>query len=449
MRSYFCIDLKSFYAAVECVERGLDVMTTDLVVADESRTDKTICLAVSPSLKEKGVKNRCRLFEIPLNLRKQTIIAPPRMQKYLDYAAEIYGIYLNYISKEDIYVYSIDEVFIDATDYLKLYQKTPRELAEFLMQEVFSAVGVRATAGIGSNLYLAKIALDIMAKHSPDFIGELTEESYKAQLWDHRPLTDFWRIGLGTARTLERHSLFTMRAVAMADEDILYNLFGVDAELLVDHAWGREPVTIKDIKNYHSRAKSFSSGQVLYRDYSPKEARLIVREMTREICLRLKRESLLTQSITLYLGYSNKYKSKLTGAENAAISRRGYFVPSSSGTTNLHSITSDEAVISPKLMALYDEIVLDMDIRRIYLYVNKLQPAEKPRQLSLFDAGPSKINQASDAILEIQRRYGKNAIFRGEDLEKHATTLVRNSQIGGHSANSKSYKSAMTGGGDE
>lgn len=247
MRSYFCIDLKSFYAAVECVERGLDVMTTDLVVADESRTDKTICLAVSPSLKEKGVKNRCRLFEIPLNLRKQIIIAPPRMQKYLDYAAEIYGVYLNYISKEDIYVYSIDEVFIDATDYLKLYQKTPRELAEFLMQEVFSTVGVRATAGIGSNLYLAKIALDIMAKHSPGFIGELTEESYKAQLWDHRPLTDFWRIGLGTARTLERHSLFTMRAVAMADEEILYNLFGVDAELLIDHAWGREPVTIKDI----------------------------------------------------------------------------------------------------------------------------------------------------------------------------------------------------------
>ncbi|MBQ8992224.1 DNA repair protein [Candidatus Saccharibacteria bacterium] len=450
MRTYFCIDLKSFYASVECVERGLDPMTTDLVVADASRTDKTICLAVSPSLKKKGVKNRCRLFEIPMNLRKTAIIAPPRMQKYLDYAGEIYGVYLNYLSKDDLYVYSIDEVFIDATDYLKYYQKTPREFAKFLMDEVARKVGVRATAGIGTNLYLAKIALDILAKHADDFIGELDEESFKEKLWDHRPLTDFWRIGPGTARTLERHSIPTMRAIARADEDILYRLFGIDAELLIDHAWGREAVTLKDIKNYHSESKSFSSGQVLYRDYSPKEAALIVREMVREVCLRLVREQQTTSSITLYLGYSNKYKQALNGDENASSLRRGYVIPSSSGTTHFSAYTNDEATIMPAVMELYEQIVEpDLDIRRIYVNVNHLKAEASLKQLSLFDAPPSKTKKVSKTILELKNRFGKNAIFRGEDLERHATTLVRNSQIGGHSASAKSYKSVMTGVEDE
>ncbi|MBQ9016745.1 DNA repair protein [Candidatus Saccharibacteria bacterium] len=450
MRTYFCIDLKSFYASVECVERGLDPMKTDLVVADASRTDKTICLAVSPSLKKKGVKNRCRLFEIPLNLRKTTIIAPPRMQKYLDYAGEIYGIYLNYLSKEDIYVYSIDEVFIDATDYLKYYQKTPREFAKFLMDEIYQKLGVRATAGIGINLYLAKVALDILAKHADDYIGEVDEETFQKQLWDHRPLTDFWRIGPGTARTLERHSIPTMRGIALADEDILYKLFGVDAELLIDHAWGREPVTLADIKNYHSKSKSFSSGQVLYRDYTPTEASLIVREMTREVCLRLVREHQTTPSITLFLGYSNKYKRALSGDENASALRRGYTVPSSSGTANFSCFTNDEAVIMSKIEELYQQIVEPgLDIRRIYLNINHLRAESSLQQLSLFDQPDSKTKRVSKTILELKDRFGKNAIFRGEDLEQHATTLVRNSQIGGHSASAKSYKSVMTGVEDE
>ena len=245
-RTYICIDLKSFYASVECVERGLDPMTTNLVVADPERSEKTICLAITPSMKALGIKNRCRLFEIPKNV--DYIIAPPRMQKYIDYAAEIYAIYLRFISKDDIHIYSIDEAFLDITDYLATYQMTAKALALMLMGEILREVGVRATCGIGTNLYLAKIALDITAKHAPDFIGVLDEISYKEILWDHKPLTDFWRIGKGTATTLERYGITTMREIAEMDEDFLYGLFGIDAELLIDHAWGREPVKIGDIK---------------------------------------------------------------------------------------------------------------------------------------------------------------------------------------------------------
>ena len=274
---YLCIDLKSFYASVECVERGLDPMTTNLVVADPSRSEGTICLAVSPSMKALGVKNRCRVFEIPKSI--DYIMAPPRLQKYIDYSAEIYGVYLNYISKDDIYVYSIDECFLDVTDYLKLYNKTPREMAVFLMGEITSQVGVRATCGIGTNLYLAKVALDITAKHSPDFIGELNEISYRETLWDHKPITDFWRVGRGTAKRLAKYGIYTMGDITEADEDLMYKVFGIDAELLIDHAWGLEPTTIKDIKAYKPKSNSLSRGQVLMRDYSFEEGRLIVKEM--------------------------------------------------------------------------------------------------------------------------------------------------------------------------
>lgn len=282
MSYYLVIDLKSFYASVECVERGLDPMTTNLVVADPERTDKTICLAVSPSMKALGVRNRCRVFEIPPDV--DYIMAEPRMQKYIDYAADIYAIYLRYIAPKDIHVYSIDEAFLDITPYLERYHRTPREMALFLMGRISEEIGVRSTAGIGTNLYLAKIALDITAKHSPEFIGELTEESYREELWDHRPLTDFWRIGRGISDKLASRGIFTMRQLAMADEDMLYRLFGIDAELLIDHAWGRESTTIEDIKAYKPKVNSLSQGQVLMRNYDKDETRIIVREMMETMC---------------------------------------------------------------------------------------------------------------------------------------------------------------------
>ena len=408
-RTYLCIDLKSFYASVECVERGLDPMTTDLVVADPTRTEKTICLAVSPSLKQKGVRNRCRVFEIPKNLKY--IMAPPRMQKYIDYAARIYGVYLQYISKDDIFVYSIDEAFLDVTDYLKLYHKTPRELAVFLMDEVTRQVGVRATAGIGTNLYLAKVALDIMAKHAEDFVGELDEKSYQEKLWNHRPITDFWRIGPGIAKRLAGRMMFTMSDIAKADEDTLYRMFGIDAELLIDHAWGREPVTISDIKKYHSSETSYSSGQVLPRAYNYEEMALVVREMTRELCLRLVRNSKLVSSITLSLP------------------------PGLRGTHRFMSPTSSTSEIVAAAQELYEKIARrDFDYHRVYLEFNKVRGEGVTRQLSLFDNATKREDnhKIQTAILNIKDKYGKNAIFRGEDLEEAGRTRERNSQIGGH-----------------
>lgn len=264
-RTYLCIDLKSFYASVECAERGLDPLTTNLVVADPERTDKTICLAISPSMKALGIPNRCRVFQIPKGI--DYIMATPRMQLYIDYSAEIYAIYLKYIAKEDIYVYSIDEAFMDVTDYLAMYQMTARELGTTIMNDVLWSLGITAACGIGTNLYLAKVALDIAAKHTEDHVGILDEESFCKQMWNHRPLTDFWRIGSGTARTLEKYGILTMKDIAEADENLLYRLFGIDAELLIDHAWGREPTTIADIKAYKPKNSSLTSGQVLSCDY--------------------------------------------------------------------------------------------------------------------------------------------------------------------------------------
>ena len=414
-KQYLCIDLKSFYASVECVERGLDPMTTDLVVADPDRTDKTICLAVSPSLKAKGVKNRCRVFEIPKGM--EYIIAPPRMQKYIDYAAEIYGVYLEYIAPEDIHVYSIDEAFLDVTNYLYLYKSDSRQLAKRIMGDVFKKVGVRAACGIGTNLYLCKVALDITAKHSADFIGFLDEELYKTTMWNHKPITDFWRIGKGTAERLSKYGIYTMGDIARTPEDILYKWFGIDAELLIDHAWGREPTTIEDIKSYKAKSNCLSSGQVLMRDYSFFEARLILKEMLDLLCLDMVDKKLVTDSISIYVGFSNSL-----------------CLPSARGTAHLAVKTNADSLVIPAVTALYDRIVDDKyPVRRINITANRVIEDTNAQQLSIFqqpDTEKNKIIQGT--LLKIKSKYGKNAILKGINFEAAATTRERNRQIGGH-----------------
>ncbi|MCQ2554359.1 MAG: DNA repair protein [Clostridia bacterium] len=413
--TYLIIDLKSFYASVECVERGLDPMTANLVVADGARSDKTICLAVSPSMKKLGVKNRCRVFEIPATI--EYIMATPRMRKYIDYAAEIYGIYLRHFSKDDIFVYSIDEAFIDVTHYLKTYNMTAREMAVYLMEKIYDEVGVRATCGIGTNLYLAKIALDITAKHAPDFIGELNEETFKETLWDHTPLTDFWRIGPGTAKHLMKYGIYTMRQIAEAPEDLLYRAFGIDAELMIDHANGIEPVMMKDIKGYRPRAKSITAGQVLMSDYPYDKARIICAEMADEVVLRLVREKLVTSSITLSFGYANKYD-----------------VDFERGTVNFGRYTNSSSEIIPKVVDLFDRLMdRSMEIRRFYINVNNVIEDPGTMQLSMFDnKGTIHDNRMVQAVNDIKDKFGKSAIFKGMDLEEGATALERNRQIGGH-----------------
>ena len=421
-KTYLCIDLKSFYASVECVERGLDPMTTNLVVADPTRTDKTICLAVSPAMKALGVKNRCRVFEIPKNI--EYIMAEPRMQKYIDYSAEIYKIYLKYISKDDIHVYSIDEVFLDITGYLKKYNVTPKQMALMLMNEVLSEVGVRATCGIGTNLYLAKVALDITAKHSPDFIGELNEKTYIDTLWDHQPLTDFWRIGAGYQNRLAKYGITTMRDIATTNEDLLYSIFGVDAELLIDHAYGREPVTIADIKKYKPKNTCITSGQVLMRDYSFDEAKMIVTEMTDLMCLDLVEKELVCGAISIFVGYSNALECK----------------PSSASST-LAFESSADSVLIPAVLKLFEKTVdSQKPIRRINISFNKLTPKSEFEQLSFFekeDADIKRNTQIQKAVIGIKKKYGKNSILKGINLKDGATTRERNEQIGGHKSGTK------------
>lgn len=417
--AYLCIDLKSFYASVECAERNLDPMTTNLVVADPERSDKTICLAVSPSMKALGVKNRCRVFEIPKNI--EYIMAEPRMQKYIDYAAEIYGIYLQYIAPEDIHVYSIDECFLDVTGYRKRYGLTARQLAVKFMEEIRSKLGIRATCGIGTNLYLTKIALDITAKHSPEFIGELTEESYRESLWDHRPLTDFWRIGHGIATKLASHGIYTMRDIAHADEDMLYRLFGIDAELLIDHAWGRESTTIRDIKAFRPKSNGLSSGQVLMRDYSFEEARLVLKEMVETMCLEMVKKELMTKSVSFFVGFSNSLH-----------------LPAVGGTASLPEETSSDTEWIKAVMAVYDGIVdRDIPIRRMGLSCNNVVKDTGMRQLSLFDAAEDDAEREREktlqkTVLEIKNKFGSNAVLKGRDLSEGATAIERNNQIGGH-----------------
>ena len=412
---YLCIDLKSFYASVECAERGLDSMTAKLVVADMSRTEKTICLAVSPAMKALGVHNRCRIFEIPSNI--EYIAAVPRMQLYIDYAAEIYGIYLKYISKDDIHVYSIDEAFMDVTDYLTMYQLSAKELGMKIVGEIYDRLRIRATCGIGTNLYLAKIALDITAKHSPDFVGELTEKTYRETLWNHKPLTDFWRVGAGTAKKLESYGILTMGDIAHYDEDFLYHLFGIDAELLIDHAWGREPTTIADIKAYKPDTNCISSGQVLACDYNFEDGKLIVKEMMDLLCLDMLEKKIVTKSVTLHVSYSNRLN-----------------VPSAHGTASLDDETNSDILLIPAITALYERIINpQFPIKRVNISCNNVVPEEFHQYSFFTDAAELEKNRKiQEAVISIKNKFGKNAILKGMNLEEHATTRERNMQIGGH-----------------
>lgn len=481
---YIAIDLKSFYASVECKERKLDPMTTNLVVADESRTEKTICLAVSPSLKKYGIPGRARLFEVvqrvkEINRRKKPgepqlsyIVAPPRMALYVEYSTRIYDIYLKYIAPEDIHVYSIDEVFMDVTHYLNTYGMTAHELAQKILLDVQETIGMTATAGIGTNLYLAKIAMDIVAKHieadaSGVRIAELDEKTYRRLLWDYRPITDFWRVGRGYAKKLSEHGMYTMGDVARCsvgketdyyNEDLLYKLFGVNAELLIDHAWGYEPCTIAQIKQYRPQSNSTGSGQVLQCPYPADTARLVVKEMTDQLVLDLVDHGLVTDQIVLTIGYDIE---NLTDPVRAAayhgevtIDRYGRRIPKHAhGTTNLKSHTSSTYEILNRTLALYDRIVNpNLLIRRINVtacHVILETEAKKEtayEQMTLFDLmeqtaeqkeqqkALQKEKQMQQVLLSIKQKYGKNAILKGMNLEEGATMRMRNQQIGGHKA---------------
>ena len=418
-KQYLCIDQKSFYATVECVARGLDPMTTDLVVADPERSENTICLAVSPSLKAKGVSNRCRVKEIPKHIKY--ITAVPRMQLYIDCAASIHGVFLKYIAPEDIHTYSIDESFLDVTPYLSLYKMTARELAKTIIDDVRETVGTVSTCGIGTNLYLAKIALDLHAKHAADFIAELDEDSYREKLWDHKPITDFWQIASGKAERLRNHGITTMRDIAMMKEDFLYDWFGIDAELLIDHAWGREPTTIADIKAYRSKGKSLSSGQVLMRDYRYEEGLVIVKEMMDQLCLDMVAKKLATESVSLYVGYS--YTQCIGGAK---------------GTAKLACETNADSIIVPAIATLYKRIVNPAyAIRRICLCCNSVVEDRGVYQLNMFDDISEQLRSRAiqETMLGIKAKYGKNAILKGVNYDPAATGRERNLQIGGHKSN--------------
>ena len=498
-RTYIAIDLKSFYASVECVERGLDPLTTNLVVADKSRTDKTICLAVSPSLKAYGIGGRARLFEVVQRLREVNgkrlqslptrqftgksvhdhelkahpdweidyITAPPRMAHYIDFSTRIYQVYLKYIAPEDIHVYSIDEVFIDATNYLLHYKMTGRELARTMVKEVLKQTGITATAGIGTNMYLCKIAMDIMAKHVPADeegvrIAELDEMSYRRQLWDHRPLTDFWRVGRGIAQRLALYDIDTMGKIArcsVENEELLYQLFGVNAELLIDHAWGWEPCTIDMVKAYRPEVNSLSSGQVLTCPYDAKKAKVVIKEMADNMAMNLVSKRLVTDQIILTIGYDTesmtnpairaKYKGPVT------TDHYGRAVPKhAQGTEHLKRPTASARLLIRATTSLFDRIINpDLLIRRLNITVNHVvdrsmaKKGEKPVQLDLFtdyealrqqqeaeEQVLEKEQRMQEVLLNIKQRYGKNAILRGLNFEEGATAIDRNKQIGGHKA---------------
>lgn len=504
-RIYLCIDLKSFYASVECIERGLDPMRTNLAVADASRTEKTICLAVSPSLKSYGISGRARLFEVVSQIKKANaerirrapgrrftgvsfdsveldrhpeleigyLAAPPRMAHYIEHSARIYNIYLKYIAPEDIHVYSIDEVFIDLTHYLPAAGKTAREFARMMIRDVLETTGITAAAGIGTNLYLAKIAMDIVAKHIPAEedgarIAELDEMSYRRLLWDHRPLTDFWRIGRGYAKKLEECGLYTMGDIALCsvgketdfyNEELLYRMFGINAELLIDHAWGWEPCTIADIKAYRPENNSICSGQVLHCPYDTEKARLVVREMTDLLALDLVDKGLVTDQLALTVGYdvenlSDPVRGRMyrgavtTDAYGRRIPKHGY------GTVNLDRHTSSSSLIMEAVTGLYDRIAdSNLLIRRLNLSANHVLPEKniacdkEPEQLELFTDYEAlererekekeimeREKNMQKAVLEIKKKFGKNAILEGMDLQEGATTKDRNAQIGGHKA---------------
>ncbi len=488
---YIAIDLKSFYASVECVARGLDPLDANLVVADKSRTEKTICLAVSPSLKSFGISGRARLFEVvqrvgEVNSQRKSrlrgkdfsgescflstlqrrpdwkldyITAPPRMNEYMRVSTQIYGIYLRYIAPEDIHVYSVDEVFIDASHYTTLYKMSAQELATAMIHEVLRETGITATAGVGTNLYLCKIAMDIVAKHmQPDKngvrIAELDEQRYREQLWAHRPITDFWRIGGGYARSLARYGMFTMGDVArmsLVNERLLYKLFGVNAELLIDHAWGWESCSMRDIKAYRPRSRSLSSGQVLSEPYDFEKARLIVQEMADSLVLDLVRKGLLTNLIDLTVGYDiqnlrdadrrSRYKGEIkTDYHGREVPKHAH------GSERLGCYSSSTQRITDAALRLFDRIVdPDLLVRRICIAAgnivpeNSLDPSQRSEQLSLFDApadteAEARERRIQQTILRLRTRYGKNAVLRGMNFKKGATMKERNMQVGGHKA---------------
>lgn len=504
-RIYIAIDLKSFYASVECRERNLDPLTTNLVVADPSRTEKTICLAVTPSLKAYGIPGRARLFEVVQKVREVNgsrrtlapggkllgksasslelskdpslaidyIVAPPRMALYMDYSTRIYDIYLKYIAPEDIDIYSVDEVFIDATDYLATYRMTAHELAMTMIRDVLGQTGITATAGIGTNLYLSKIAMDIVAKHMEADadgvrIAELDEMSYRRQLWTHKPLTDFWRVGRGYAKKLAEYGIFTMGDVARCsigaeneyhNEELLYRLFGVNAELLIDHAWGYEPCTMEEIRSYQPASNSVSNGQVLHCPYDFEKTRLIVKEMTDLCVLDLVDKQLVTDQIVLTVGYDIENLTDPERRKNyhgeVTIDRYGRSVPKHAhGTANLKEPTSSTQLITEAVLALFDRIVdPKLLVRRLNITANHLVDADSVshklefEQLDLFtdyealererakeEADLSRERRMQEALLSIKKRYGKNAVLKGMNLEEGATAKDRNAQIGGHKA---------------
>lgn len=502
---YMAIDLKSFYASVECIARGLDPLKTNLVVADASRTEKTICLAVSPSLKAFGISGRARLFEVVQRVKEENakriskapkrkftgksyfseelstrpelaidyIAAPPRMALYMDYSTRIYQVYLKYVAPEDIHVYSIDEVFIDASKYLKTYKVTPRAFAKKIIKDIIDTVGVTATAGIGTNLYLCKIAMDIVAKHIPGDedgfrIAEIDEIKYRKLLWDHQPITDFWRVGKGYQRRLEKHGLYTMGDIARCslgrpneyhNEDLLYEIFGVNAELLIDHAWGYESSTLADVKAYKPTNHSTGAGQVLHAPYAFEHARIITQEMTDLLVLDLVDKGLVTDQMVLTVGYDisnltdpdirKKYKGPVK------TDHYGRQVPKHAhGTINLNQMTASTKIIMEKVMTLFDEIVNpDLYVRRVNIvanhitYEHTLKKEEVYEQLDLFtdyqavkEAAAEeaiyleKERELQETILKIKKKFGKNAVLKGMNLQAGATTRDRNNQIGGHKA---------------
>ncbi len=413
-RVYTVIDMKSFFASVECAERGLDALSARLVVADPSRTEKTICLAVTPAMKALGVRNRCRLFEIPKNI--DYIIAPPRMKKYVFYAAEIYGIYLKYISKEDIHVYSIDECMIDITDYLHIYRLKAKDFVRMLMDEIKEKLKIPASAGIGTNLYLAKIALDITAKKSTDGIGWLTEEKFQRELQNHRPITDFWGISGGIANRLARHGVFDMKGITELNEQTLYNEFGVNAELIIDHAYGRETCLMKDIKNYKGKSKSLSNSQILPCDYSTDDAKNVLHEMLQEGCYRLAKSNMVATHVGIGIGYGDDRKA--VASANVAMSV----------TTYLYSL------IVPYADKLFDDLAeRGRPIRKVFFVLSGLRD-EKEEFFDLFTdrVKAEKEKRLYKSVLDMKEKFGKNSMLKGTDFVKNATQRERNEQIGGH-----------------
>lgn len=496
-KTYMCIDLKSFYASVECRERGLDPIATNLVVADASRTEKTICLAVSPALKKYGIPGRARLFEViqkvkeinylrkkenfnkkltqksinsielekNKNLELDFIAAVPRMSLYIEYSSRIYNVYLKYVAPEDIYVYSIDEVFIDISDYLKTYKLSPEDLVTKMILDVYETTGITATAGIGTNMYLAKVAMDIVAKHvdaneNGVRVGILDEDSYKEKLWTHKPLTDFWRVGKGYAKKLEKYGMYTMGDIARCsinNEDLLFKLFGVNAEILIDHAWGVEPCTMKDIRNYKPSINTLGSGQVLHCPYDYKKTKLIVKEMTDLLVLDLVSKKKVCDQVILTIGYDidNLTDPKISEAYDGevTIDYYGRAVPKHAhGTINLDYQTSSTEVIMKAVLELFERIVdKRLLVRRINLVFARVIGKDKAtntkivKQIDLFSLDDEELledkvtsqkdeEKIQNVMLELKKKYGKNAILKGMNLEDGGTTIDRNNQIGGHRA---------------